>query len=70
MSKRTPQDEKEIERLRQSLQERLRRAPDWINGASVQAVRDWKKSFQRAQKVVDKKSATATELNSAIQSVS
>lgn len=69
MSKAT-QDPKEIERLRASLQERLRKAPDWINGASVQAVRDWKKAYERARKVVDKKSATATELQSAIQSVS
>lgn len=69
MSK-APQEQQEIERLRATLQERLKRAPAWINEASVQAVRDWKRAYERARKVVDKKSATSTELQSAIQSVS
>ena len=69
MSK-APQDQQEIERLRQSLRERLQRAPAWINEASVQAVRDWKKAYDKARKTVEKKTVTATELQSAIQSVS
>jgi hypothetical protein len=68
MSK-SPQDQQEIERLRASLEERLRRAPTWVNGASIQAVRDWKEAHKRAKKVALKKSPTATELLSAIQSV-
>lgn len=66
----TTHNQQEIDRLRASLQERLARAPEWINGASVQAVREWKKSYDRAKKVIAKKSATASELQSAIQSVS
>lgn len=66
----TPQDKQEIDRLRASLQQRLQRAPDWIHGASVQAVRDWKRNYDRARKALDKKNATARELQSAINSVS
>jgi hypothetical protein len=69
MSK-TPQDQQEVERLRASLQSKLQRAPEWINGASVQAVREWKKNYDRAKKTAAKKSPTAGELQSAIQSVS
>jgi hypothetical protein len=69
MSK-TPQDQKEIDRLRAQLEEKLRRPPEWINGASIQAVRDWKDSHKRASKTVLKKSPTATEPANAIRSVS
>ena len=63
-------DEKEIERLRDTLRERLRRVPDRINGASVQAVREYKLAYTKAVKVVDKKNASAHELQSMINQVS
>lgn len=63
------QNQQEIERLRASLESSLQRAPGWISGASVQAVRDWKKRHAAAKKLAVKKNATATELVSAIQSV-
>lgn len=69
MSK-TQQDHEEIERLRATLAEKLRRPPGWINGASIQAVRDWKAYHKRASKTAIKKSPTATELQAAINSVS
>lgn len=68
MSK-TPQDQKEIDRLRAQLEEKLRRAPDWVGGASIQSVRDWKDSHKKASKTVLKKSPTATELQAAINSI-
>lgn len=68
MSK-TAEDQKQIERLRASLEEKLRRPPAWINSASIQSVRDWKEAHKRDKKVALKKSPTATELQSAIQSV-
>jgi hypothetical protein len=69
MSK-TPQDQKEIDRLRAELAEKLRRPPAWVNGASIQSVRDWKDSHKKATKTSLKKSPTATELQAAINSVS
>ena len=63
------QDQQEVERLRASLEHTLQRAPGWIAGASVQAVRDWKKRHAAAKKIAAKKTVTATELVSAIQSV-
>lgn len=63
-------DEKEIDRLRGVLRERLRRAPDRINAASVQVVRDYKKAYVAAAKLVDKRAATAGELQAAITQVS
>lgn len=69
MSK-TPQDQKEIDRLRAQLEEKLRRPPAWINGASIQSVRDWKDSHKKATRTSLKKSPTATELQAAINSVS
>lgn len=64
------QDRQEIERLRESLQQRMRRVPDWVNSGSIQAVRDYKKRYAAASKLLDKKNATATDLTSAIQAVS
>lgn len=63
-------DEQEIERLRGVLRERMRRAPDRINTASVQVVRDYKKAYVAAAKLVGKRGATATELQAAITQVS
>lgn len=63
------EDQKEIDRLRASLESSLQRAPSWIAGASVQAVRDWKKRHAAAKKIAAKKTVTATELVGAIQSV-
>ena len=63
------QDQQEVERLRASLESSLQRAPAWIAGASVQSVRDWKKRHAAAKKIAAKKTVTATELVSAIQSV-
>lgn len=60
----------EIERLRAALRERMKRAPDWVNGASVQAVRDYKEKYKNAVKLLDKKTVTANELSAAINSVS
>lgn len=69
MSK-TPQDQKEIERLRAELAAKLRRPPEWINGASIQSVRDWKDSHKKATRTSLKKSPTTVELQAAINSVS
>lgn len=63
------QDQQEVDRLRASLEASLQRAPAWISDASVQSVRDWKKRHAAAKKTAAKKSVTATELVSAIQSV-
>lgn len=63
------QNQQEIDRLRASLESSLQRAPGWISDASVQSVRDWKKRHAAAKKTAAKKSVTATELVSAIQSV-
>lgn len=63
-------DQKDIDRLRGNLEEKLRRVPDWVNGASVQAVRDYKKNYLAAKKLVAKSKATHSELQSAINSVS
>lgn len=48
----------------------MRRPPDWMSEASIQRVREWKVAYARAKKLLDKKSATAGELFSAIQAVS
>lgn len=64
------EEEKQIERLRGVLRERLRRAPDRINAASVQVVREYKKAYVAATKLVGKRGATATELQAAITQVS
>jgi hypothetical protein len=66
----TADQQLEIARLRIRLQESLNKAPDWMSGASVQRVRDWKSAYAKAKKLLDKNSATAGELYSAIQSVS
>ena len=63
-------DEQEVERLRAVLRERMRRAPDRINAASVQVVRDYKKAYVAAAKLVNKRAATASELQAAITQVS
>ena len=68
MSK-TPQDQKEIDRLRAQLEEKLRRPPEWINGASIQSVRDWKDSYKKATRTSLKKSPTTVELQAAINSI-
>lgn len=60
----------EVERLREVLRERMKKAPVWINGASIQAVRAYKKNYAKAAKMVDKKSITAMELSAAINSLS
>lgn len=62
-------DEKEIERLRNILRDGMRRVPERINGASVQAVRDYKEAYKRATKLIDKRNATPSELQSAINQV-
>lgn len=64
------QDRQEIERLRESLQQRMKRVPDWVNSGSIQTVRDYKKRYAAASKLLDKKNATATDLVSAISAVS
>lgn len=63
------EEQREIERLRTSLRERLGKVPPWINDASIQAVRDWKESHKKATKLADKKNATANELHAAINSI-
>ncbi len=63
------QDIQEVERIRAVLESTINRAPSWISGASVQAVRDWKKRHGMAKKALLKKTATAGELASAIQSI-
>lgn len=60
----------EIERLRAALRERMRKVPPGLSGASVQAVRDYKKRHQEAAKLLTKKSPSVGELTSAINSVS
>lgn len=62
-------DEQEVERLRGVLREGMRRVPARINGASVQAVRDYKDAYKRATKLVDKRNATPSELQSMINQV-
>ena len=62
-------DEKEVERLRGVLRNALRKVPDRINSASVQAVRDYKEAYKRAMKVVDKRNATPSEIQSMINQV-
>lgn len=62
-------DEQEVERLRGILREGLRKVPTRINSASVQAVRDYKDAYKRAVKVVDKRNATPSELQSMINQV-
>jgi ElaB/YqjD/DUF883 family membrane-anchored ribosome-binding protein len=63
------EDEREIERLRTELRQSLRRVPERINGASIQAVRDYKEAYKRASKLVDKSKATAHELRMTINQV-
>ena len=63
-------DKQEIDILRETLTNRMKRAPDWIGGASVQSVRDYKKRYKQAQKLLEKKTVTTPELTSAIQAVS
>lgn len=62
-------DEQETERLRGILREGLRKVPARISGASVQAVRDYKEAYKRALKVVDKRNATPSEIQSMINQV-
>jgi hypothetical protein len=62
-------DEQEVERLRTVLRNGMRRAPERINGASVQVVREYKEAYKRAAKLVDKRNATPSELQSAINQV-
>lgn len=63
------EDEREIQHLRDVLRQSLRRAPERINGASIQAVRDYKEAYKRAVKAVDKTKATAHELRMLINQV-
>ena len=60
----------EIDRLRSVLRERLKKVPDWINGASIQVVRDYKSNYIKAEKILNKKTATASDLSAAINSIS
>lgn len=62
-------DEQEAERLRGILRNALRKVPERINSASVKAVRDYKDAYKRAVKVVDKRNATPSELQSMINQV-
>ena len=66
----TTDQQLEIANLRIRLEGAMRRPPDWMSEASIQRVREWKVAYARAKKLLDKKSATAGELSSAIQSVS
>lgn len=63
-------EEQEAERLREVLRLRLKRVPDRINGGSVQAVRDYKQAYVRATKLLNKSSASPSDLQSAINQVS
>lgn len=63
-------EEKEIERLRDILRERMRRVPDRIHTASIQAVRDYKSAYTSAKKTIEKRSATLHELQATINQVS
>jgi hypothetical protein len=60
----------EAEKLREALKDRMKKAPAWINGASIQAVRKYKKDYAQAAKLVEKKGATAMELSAAISTLS
>lgn len=60
----------EVERLRATLRERMKRAPDWVTGASIQQVREYKTRYKKAAKLVDKKTITPSELSAAINLVS
>ena len=62
-------DQKVIEQLRQQLREAVKRVPARINGASIQAVREYKESYKKAVKLIDKKGAKETELRSALVTV-
>ena len=64
------EEQKQIERLRETLRERMQRVPDRINGASIQAVREYKKAYIAAQKTAKKSSPSLHELQSAINQVS
>lgn len=64
------QDEKEIERLKGILRDRLCRAPDRINAADVQTVRQYKAACVKAAKAIGKRSAKVSDLQSLINEVS
>jgi ribosomal protein S20 len=58
-----------IESLKSQLRQAIKRVPDRINGASVQAVREYKEAYKKATKLVDKKGAKEIELRSALTAV-
>lgn len=62
-------DQKVIEELRNKLREAVKRVPARINGASIQAVREYKDSHKKAVKLIEKKGAKETELRSALVAV-
>ena len=51
--------------IRQRLQEVWKRCPDWIGSASVQSVREYKKTHAAMMKLIDKSSATLSQLQAA-----
>lgn len=63
------EDVKEIERLRDILRNGMKRVPERINGASVQAVRDYKAAYKKAEKAVDKSKVSSHELQMLINQV-
>ena len=64
------EEEKQIEHLRDTLRDRMKKVPARINTASIQAVREYKKAYIAAKKTADKKSPSMHELQNAINQVS
>jgi hypothetical protein len=59
-----------LEALRVRLREQVNKVPQSIAGSSVQATRLWLKQREAAVKVLNNPRSTATQIVSAIQSIS
>jgi hypothetical protein len=60
----TEMDQREI--IRASLREAWKKVPEWINGASVQEVRSYKKTHAAMHKLLDKSGTSLSELTGAL----
>jgi len=58
-----------VEALRQRLRQQVNKVPESIASGSIQATRLWVKQREAAVKVLNNPRSTATQLQSAIQSI-
>jgi hypothetical protein len=63
-------DDKEvIETYRRRLQERMNKVPERVNNGGIETTRNWMEARKRAEKLLKRRDATATQLISSISAL-